>query len=53
MTLVDATGAVEHVDGLDARFTLAGRRRFARVVVRDSNGASAWVQPVFLDGPTP
>jgi hypothetical protein len=49
ITLIDATGAVEDVHGLAARFTLAGRTRYARVVVRDSNGASAWVQPVFLD----
>jgi hypothetical protein len=49
MGLVDATGEVEHADGLTARFSLAGRRRFARVVVRDSNGATAWTQPVFLE----
>jgi hypothetical protein len=47
--LIDAAGIVEQVEGPTARFSLAGRRTFARVVVRDSNGASAWGQPVFLD----
>lgn len=46
LALVDASGEVEHVDGPRARFTLDGRRAFARVVVRDSNGKSAWTQPV-------
>jgi hypothetical protein len=49
VSLVDASGAVEHVEGTRARFDLTGRKTFARVVVRDSNGASAWGQPVFLE----
>lgn len=48
VSLIDATGAVEHVEGTSARFSLAGRKTFARVVVRDSNGATSWGQPVFL-----
>lgn len=48
LTLVDATGDVETVEGPRARFALSGRRTFARVVIRDSNGKSAWTQPVFL-----
>ena len=37
------------VEGLAARFPLEARMRYARVVVRDSNGLQAWTQPVFLD----
>jgi hypothetical protein len=37
------------VQGPDARFTLDGRSGYARVVVTDSNGATAWGQPIFLD----
>lgn len=48
VTLIDASGEVETVEGPRARFSLTGRRTFARVVVRDSNGKSAWTQPVFL-----
>ncbi|MEZ5290682.1 MAG: CehA/McbA family metallohydrolase [Vicinamibacterales bacterium] len=47
--LVDASGVVDRADGTDVRFTLSGRRRFARVVVTDSNGRKAWGQPVFLE----
>jgi hypothetical protein len=46
--LVDASGVVERADGPAARFALAGRRGYARVVVTDSNGGTAWTQPVFL-----
>lgn len=49
-TLIDASGVVDRADGPAARFTLAGRRGYARVVVTDSNGGTAWTQPVFLDG---
>ena len=38
LTLIDATGEVETLDGPVARFTLTGRAGYARVVVRDSNG---------------
>lgn len=48
-TLVDASGTHPPVEGLSARFTLTPAMRFARVVVRDSNGHVAWTQPVFLD----
>lgn len=47
-TLVDATGAVETIDGTNVQFRLAGRRGYARVTVADSNGHRAWTQPVFL-----
>lgn len=50
LALVDATGVVERVEGPSARFALAARTSYARVVVTDSNGATAWTQPVFLDG---
>jgi len=50
MTLIDASGDVQTVDGAAARFTLTGRRGYARIVVRDSNGGQAWTQPIFLDG---
>jgi hypothetical protein len=36
------------VDGPQARFDLGGRSGYVRVVVSDSNGATAWGQPVFL-----
>ena len=49
LTLVDANGAHPPVEGLTARFPLEARMRYARVVVRDSNGHQAWIQPVFLD----
>ncbi|MGE0815070.1 MAG: CehA/McbA family metallohydrolase [Vicinamibacterales bacterium] len=48
-TLVDASGIVDRADGTDVRFPLSGRRRFARIVVTDSNGRKAWGQPVFLE----
>jgi hypothetical protein len=48
--LIGPGGAVlETRDGASARFELAGRRGYARVVVTDSNGGKAWGQPVFLD----
>ena len=47
--LVSGGVAVESVDGPAARFTLAGRKGYARVAVADSNGAYAWAQPVFVD----
>ena len=47
-TLVDATGVVATVNGTDVRFSLSGRRGYARVTVTDSNGHRAWTQPVFL-----
>ena len=47
--LVSGGVAVETVEGPAARFTLAGRKGYARVVVADSNGAQAWGQPVFVD----
>lgn len=50
VTLIDASGVVEVADGPEARFTLSGRRGYARVVITDSNGGRAWTQPVFLDG---
>lgn len=50
LTLIDATGPSETTQAASARFRLTGRRGFARVVIRDSNGASAWTQPIFLDG---
>jgi hypothetical protein len=50
MTLIDGSGHVQTVDGATARFTLTGRRGYARIVVRDSNGGQAWTQPIFLDG---
>ncbi len=50
LSLIDATGEVQTLDGPVARFTLTGRTGYARVVVRDSNGALAWTQPIFLDG---
>jgi hypothetical protein len=50
VTLIDASGEVETRDGVAVRFTLSGRRGYARVVVRDSNGGQAWTQPIFLDG---
>ena len=45
--LVRGGAVVQTVDGPAARFALSGRG-YARVVVRDSNGASAWGQPVFI-----
>ena len=45
--LVRAGAVVQTVEGPSARFTLSGRG-YARVVIRDSNGASAWGQPVFI-----
>lgn len=47
--LIVGGAVVETTEGPDARFALAGRRGYARVVVTDSNGATAWGQPVFLD----
>ena len=48
--LVGPGGVVlDTVLGATARFALAGRKGYARVVVTDSNGAQAWGQPVFLD----
>ena len=47
--LVSAGVVVETVPGPVARFALAGRHGYARVVVRESNGASAWTQPVFVN----
>ena len=44
--LVRGGAVVQTVEGPSARFALSGRG-YARVVVRDSNGASAWGQPVF------
>ena len=40
---------VPTVEGPDATFSLLGRHGYARIVVTDSNGATAWGQPVFLD----
>ncbi len=48
LQLVSEGAVVATVDGLSATFALAGRSGYARVVVRDSNGAQAWAQPVFL-----
>ncbi len=48
LQLVSAGSVVETVEGTSARFRLDGRRGYARVAVRDSNGAQAWTQPVFL-----
>lgn len=45
--LVRGGAVVQTVDGPAARFALSGPG-YARVVVRDSNGASAWGQPVFI-----
>ncbi len=47
MQLVRGGAVVQAVDGPSARFPLSGRG-YARVVIRDSNGASAWGQPVFI-----
>lgn len=47
--LIDASGSVQQVDGPSARFSLGGRKTFARVVIHDSNGATAWAQPVFVE----
>ncbi len=47
--LISGGATVETVDGPAARFALSSRRGYARVVVTDSNGATAWGQPVFLD----
>ncbi len=44
--LVRGGAVVQTVEGPSARFTLSGSG-YARVVVRDSNGASVWAQPVF------
>lgn len=49
LTLIDASGVHAPVEGLSARFALTPAMRFARVMVRDSNGHQAWTQPVFLD----
>lgn len=49
LTLVDAAGAHAPVEGLSARFALTPAMRFARVVVRDSNGHQAWTQPIFVE----
>jgi hypothetical protein len=49
IVLIGPGGAIETVPGTAARFTLAGRTGYARVVVTDSNGATAWGQPIFLD----
>lgn len=49
ITLIDGAGVHAPVEGLAARFPLASGMRFARVMVRDSNGQQAWTQPVFLD----
>ncbi|MGD9902507.1 MAG: CehA/McbA family metallohydrolase [Vicinamibacterales bacterium] len=47
--LIGPGGAVlATADGPTARFPLAGRTGYARLVVTDSNGATAWGQPVFL-----
>lgn len=46
--LVSGGAVVDTVEGPAATFALRGRRGYARVVVRDSNGAVAWGQPVFL-----
>ncbi len=48
LQLVSGGAVVATTDGLSATFALAGRSGYARVVVRDSNGAQAWAQPVFL-----
>ncbi len=48
LQLVSGGAVVATEDGLAATFELAGRHGYARVVVRDSNGAQAWAQPVFL-----
>ena len=45
--LVRAGAVVETVNGPAASFTVAADSGYARVVVRDSNGAHAWMQPVF------
>lgn len=45
--LVRGGKVIQTVEGPAARFALTGRG-YARVVVRDSNGASAWAQPVFI-----
>ena len=47
--LISGGATVETIDGPAARFALSSRRGYARVVVTDSNGATAWGQPVFLD----
>ena len=47
--LIGPGGAtLDTADGETASFALAGRRGYARVVVTDSNGHTAWGQPVFL-----
>ncbi|MGE0359115.1 MAG: CehA/McbA family metallohydrolase [Vicinamibacterales bacterium] len=49
-TLIGPGGKVlAAADGPSARFDLAGRSGYARLVVADSNGAKAWGQPIFLD----
>jgi hypothetical protein len=49
ITLIGPGGVVETVEAPAARFALAGRTGYARVVVTDSNGGRAWGQPIFLD----
>ncbi|HUU35657.1 MAG TPA: CehA/McbA family metallohydrolase, partial [Vicinamibacterales bacterium] len=48
LELVSGGAVVQTVEGSSARFELRGRSGYARVAVRDSNGAQAWTQPVFL-----
>jgi hypothetical protein len=49
ISLVGPAGVIAASDGPTARFSLTGRRGYARLVVEDSNGAKAWGQPVFLE----
>lgn len=39
---------LETIDGREARFDLSARTGYARVVVRNRRGESAWTQPVML-----
>jgi hypothetical protein len=49
IALIGPGGVVETVEGPAARFALDGRTGYGRVVVTDSNGGTAWGQPIFLD----
>jgi hypothetical protein len=49
IALIGPGGVVETVEGPAARFVVAGRAGYVRVVITDSNGGTAWGQPIFLD----
>jgi hypothetical protein len=49
-TFIGRGGTVlDVVDGVEPRYAVSGREGYVRARIDDSDGLTAWVQPLFLD----